>query len=99
MKTSSVLQDFQLLGTSHKYVKMAETREGLMTTEQEKQLDDLIKTGRLELVDGMAIRIVDNKVLNPLLDRLEKKFPGLKEEYVFPIVDAIFEYISEYGDE
>jgi len=66
-------------------------RKGVLTKEQEKILDELLKFNNkiAESVDGLAISLIDNQLLERLQEMAEKKFPGVSEEFIFPIVDAI----------
>lgn len=65
-------------------------RKGAFTPEQEKQLDDLVQlSGIAEAIDGPAISLADNQGIERLLDIAEEKYPGVREEIIYPLVDAI----------
>ena len=66
-------------------------REGLFTPEQEKALDDLIKLGNpvLEALDGPAIRLIDNKGIDKLTDKLRDKHPEAYQ-ITLEIIDTAF---------
>ena len=66
-------------------------REGLFTPEQEKALDDLIKLGNpvLEALDGPAIRLIDNKGIDKLTDKLKEKYPEAYQ-ITLEIIDTAF---------
>jgi len=78
---------------------MAE-RKGVMTADQEKILDNLIEFDNkiVEAADGLAITLIDNKGIEILKDKLEAKYPGASEEFVYPIIDAIFEGLKSIAD-
>lgn len=64
-----------------------ETRKGVLTESQEQGADDLIKLdGIAERLDGPAIRLVDNQVI----ERLKNKIPEEYLEDVYGIVDELF---------
>lgn len=73
-----------------------EERKGVMKPDQEKTLDKLIKLNNKfgEAIDGLAITLVDNKGLEILKNEAEKKFPGVTEEFIYPIVDGLFEALE-----
>jgi len=66
---------------------MSEERKGILTPEQEQQLDDLLDlNGVYEMLDGPAIRLADNQGI----ELLKQKLP---EEYLpilYEIVDELF---------
>jgi len=65
-------------------------RKGFFTPEQEKQLDEFIKLeGIYEAVDGPAIKLADNVVLDKLKDKLSEKNPELTAT-VLAIIDEVF---------
>jgi hypothetical protein len=65
-------------------------RKGFFTPEQEKQLDEFIKLeGIYEAVDGPAIKLADNVVLDKLKEKLSEKNPELTET-VLAIIDEVF---------
>ena len=69
---------------------MSEERKGFFTPEQEVKLDEFIKLeGIYEVVDGPAIRLSDNVVLNKLKEKLKEKNPELVET-IEGIIDEIF---------
>lgn len=62
-------------------------RKGVMTPEQEQQLDDIIELkGIMETFDGPAIKIIDNQVI----ERLKAKIPAEYHDDLYGIVDVIF---------
>lgn len=64
-----------------------ETRKGFLTEEQEQKLDDLIVLkGISETLDGPAIRLVDNL----LLEKLKAKIPAESLPVVYEVIDEIF---------
>jgi len=65
-------------------------RKGFFTPEQEKQLDEFIKLeGIYEAVDGPAIKLADNVVLDKLKEKLSEKNPELTAT-VLAIIDEVF---------
>lgn len=65
-------------------------RKGFFTPEQEKQLDEFIKLeGIYEAMDGTAIKLTDNVVLNKLKEKLAEKNPELVDT-VLAIIDEVF---------
>jgi hypothetical protein len=69
-----------------------EERKGLFTDEGQKVLDDILKLkGAAEAVDGIAITLIDNLGLEVLKKKAEEKYPGVTEEYLYPIADVIIE--------
>ena len=65
-------------------------RKGFFTPEQEKQLDEFIKSeGIYEAVDGPAIKLADNVVLDKLKEKLSEKNPELTAT-VLAIIDEVF---------
>ena len=62
-------------------------RKGVMTPEQETQLDDIcVFKGILEAFDGAAIKIIDNQII----ERLKSKIPAEYHDDIYGIVDVIF---------
>jgi len=62
-------------------------RKGFLTEEQEKKVDDLIVLkGISEALDGPAIRLVDNL----LLEKLKAKIPAETLPVVYEVIDEIF---------
>jgi hypothetical protein len=76
-----------------------ETRKGLMTPDQEKILDKVIKFKNklAEAADGPTIRVVDNQLFDRLMDKLKEKHPGA-EEIVYEIVDVAFEALGPLAE-
>ena len=73
-----------------------EERKGLLTPEQEKILDDLVELkGIAEALDGAAIRLVDNQVL----ERLKAKIPAEYLPTVYEIVDELFKALQSITKE
>ncbi len=73
---------------------MPEKRQGFLTKEQEQKIDDLIKSGILEPIDGVVIRLADDKGLEALKVKLEEKYPEAVP-IVYEVVDAIFEMLPQ----
>lgn len=70
-----------------------EERKGFFTEEQEQKLDAFIKLeGIAEAMDGTAIKLVDNIILEKLKDTLNKKDPELLE-VIYAVIDDIFDNI------
>lgn len=68
-----------------------EERKGFFTETQEKQLDEFIKLeGIYEAMDGTAIKLTDNVVLNKLKEKLAEKNPELVDT-IIAIIDEVFE--------
>ena len=66
---------------------MPEERKGILTPNQEKGADELIKLdGVAERLDGPAIKIADNQVI----ERLKKRIPVEYHEEIYGIVDELF---------
>lgn len=67
-------------------------RKGILTPDQEKTLDKLVKFNNkvAEAIDGPAITLVDNQVIERLKQNLAVKYPGALEEFVYPMVDGLF---------
>jgi hypothetical protein len=66
---------------------MSKVRKGVLTPQQEEQLDSLIKLdGIMEALDGPAIKLADNKGI----EALKSKIPEDYLPVVYEIVDAIF---------
>lgn len=71
---------------------MANERKGILTEDQEKLLDELIKLkGIPEKLDGLAIRLIDNKAIPILL----KSLPDPVKEIIFDVIDMIFDTLQE----
>jgi hypothetical protein len=65
-------------------------RKGFFTPEQEAKLDEFIKLeGIYEAMDGTAIKLTDNIVLNKLKEKLSEKNPELTAT-VLAIIDEVF---------
>lgn len=70
-----------------------EERKGFFTPEQEQKLDEIVKlNGFYEAMDGPAIKLVDNVLLDKIKEKLEKNSPGLLTT-VYAVIDEIFENI------
>lgn len=68
-----------------------DTREGFLTPEEEQILDDLYEAkGIIEALDGMVIRIADNKGLQ----QLKSKIPNEMLPTIYEVVDSIFEALK-----
>ena len=66
---------------------MSDVRVGVLTPEQEEQLDAIIKLdGIAEMLDLTAIKLVDNQGIERLKSKLPEEYHGI----VYEIVDAIF---------
>jgi len=64
-----------------------EERKGFLTSDQEKTLDKLIELkGIAEVVDGTAIKMLDNIAL----EKLKTKIPEDVLPLVFEVIDEIF---------
>lgn len=64
-----------------------DTRKGFLTPEQEKQLDELIEMkGIYETMDGTAIKLADNMVL----EKLKVKIPEDVLPVVYEVIDEVF---------
>lgn len=89
------------MGTALVNQKSGNERKGILTPDQEKTLDKIIvinnKLG--ESVDGLAISLIDNQVIEQLKSALESKYPGATETYVYPIIDALFVGIDAITEE
>lgn len=71
---------------------METERKGVLTQDQEKILDEIIKLkGIPEKLDGFVIRIVDDKGIELLMKQLH---PSTKE-IIYDIVDLLFEGLEE----
>ena len=65
-------------------------RKGFFTPEQEVKLDEFVKLeGIYEAVDGIAIKLVDNILLEKLKAKLQEKNPALVET-IEGIIDEVF---------
>lgn len=75
---------------------MSDDRKGFLTPEQEKQADDLKEWSNkaVEMLDGIAIRIGDNQVLERLKPKIIEKWPDALPT-IYEIVDAIFEMLPK----
>ena len=64
-----------------------DSRKGFLTPEQEKKLDELIELkGIYETMDGTAIKLADNMVL----EKLKAKLPPETLPVVYEVIDEIF---------
>ena len=62
-------------------------RKGFLTPEQEQKVDELIELkGISEALDGAAIRLVDNLIL----EKLKAKIPVETLPIVYGVIDEIF---------
>jgi len=62
-------------------------RKGFLTPEQEQKVDELIELkGISEALDGAAIRLVDNLIL----EKLKAKIPAETLPIVYGVIDEIF---------
>jgi hypothetical protein len=69
---------------------MEGTRKGFLTSEQEKQVDDLVElNGIAEALDGPAITLADNQGLERLKAGIIEKYPEILPT-MYEVVDAIF---------
>ena len=77
-----------------------EERKGVLTPEQEKVLDTLLvfKNKAAESVDGVAITLIDNQLLERLKSEANEKYPGVVETYVYPMIDALFQGIQAISE-
>ncbi len=67
-------------------------RSGVLTKDQEVQLDNLIELeGLFETFDGPAIKLIDNQVI----ERLKVKIPKKYHEDIYGIVDIIFDSLPK----
>lgn len=66
------------------------SRKGVLTPKEEDILERLVKAGKLEVVDGLVIKAVDNF----LIERLKNKYPALFAEYIIPFIDELFTLIE-----
>lgn len=67
-----------------------EERKGFFTPEQEVKLDEFIKLeGIYEAMDGTAIKLVDNILLEKLKAKLQEKNPELIET-IESVIDEVF---------
>ena len=69
-----------------------EERKGFLTPEQEKLLDDLYKgSGLKERLDGPAIKLTDNIIL----EKIEAKIPQEYHQVIYEIVDRILNALKD----
>lgn len=62
-------------------------RKGVLTPNQEKGADELIKLdGIKEKLDGPALRLLDNQVI----ERAKNMIPEMYHEEIYEIVDELF---------
>lgn len=70
-------------------------RKGFLTPEQEQKLDELIEMkGIYERLDGTAIKLVDNMIL----EKLKAKIPTDVLPVVYDVVDEIFNSFIELAE-
>jgi len=75
---------------------MAEQRKGALTPEQEDVLEKLIKGSKwVELLDGPAIKLIDNQGIERVLDAADKKNPEIRQT-VYEVVDMIMAGVEEF---
>jgi len=75
-----------------------EERKGFFTPEQEEILDNLIElSGIGEKLDGPVIRLVDNRGLEALKNKIADKYPDAMP-VIFEIIDALFEVLPKKED-
>lgn len=68
-------------------IKIMDERKGFLTPEQEQKVDELIELkGISEALDGAAIRLVDNLIL----EKLKAKIPVETLPIVYGVIDEIF---------
>jgi len=68
-------------------IKIMDERKGFLTPEQEQKVDELIELkGISEALDGAAIRLVDNLIL----EKLKAKIPAETLPIVYGVIDEIF---------
>lgn len=72
-----------------------DTRKGFLTPEQEKQLDELIEVkGIYETMDGTAIKLADNM----LLEKLKAKIPEDVLPVVYEVIDEVFKSLISVAE-
>ena len=72
-----------------------DTRKGFLTPEQEKQLDELIEVkGIYETMDGTAIKLADNMVL----EKLKAKIPEDVLPVVYEVIDEVFKSLISVAE-
>ena len=72
-----------------------DTRKGFLTETQEKQLDELIELkGLYETMDGTAIKLADNMVL----EKLKTKIPPEVLPVVYEVIDEVFKSLIELAE-
>ena len=74
-----------------------EERKGVLTPEQEKILDELLKFNNklVEAVDGKAIQLIDNVGL----EKAKKEIPEEYLPFVYMIIDGLFDGLAEMAGE
>lgn len=74
-------------------------RKGVLTPDQQKLIDELAKfSGLLELADGPAITLFDNKALEKFKQAMIKKFGPTIEEKIYQLIDLIFIPLSAIAE-
>ncbi len=70
-----------------------DTRKGVLTPDQEKKLDEVIKFKNkiAEGADGIVIKLIDNQAIEMLKDQAVEKFGEDVIDTIYEIVDVIFE--------
>ena len=75
-------------------------RRGLFTPDQEQTWDKLLKwkNPAVELIDGTAIKIIDNQGLERAKQTFLDKFPQA-EEALYEIVDTLMEGVEAMAEQ
>jgi hypothetical protein len=72
-----------------------DTRKGFLTPEQEEKLDKLIELkGLYEAMDGTAIKLLDNQVLQ----RMKANIPEDVLPVVYEVIDEIFDSLTSIAE-
>jgi hypothetical protein len=89
--------DTQTNSITNLKTKIMKERKGIFTPDQEKLWDKLVEFDNpvIEAGDGMIIQLADNQGLEKLKQSMEKKHPGVSEEYLYPIVDGIMKIVEQ----
>lgn len=77
-----------------------EARKGFLTPDQEKTLEGFLKFNNkvAEAVDGIAIQLIDNQVLERLKSKLESLHPEAVE-VAYQIIDELFNGLEKINKE
>lgn len=71
---------------------MSEIRKGVFTQEQEEILDKLfVNSGIVEAMDGVAIKMVDNVII----EKLKAKIPAEYLPTVYEIIDEVMSALAK----